>query len=115
MKRQKINCSGNRSRKNSRGKKTLFLNIVKEVISVYQRNVHTTKNILPQKYIQDIQSPFCPPAEAGNTMNAGLWKMLPQDPPKLLVLPKCSRPQQGKLLIQEDLVWPHTMAEAVAQ
>lgn len=55
MKRQKINCFGNRSRRKSRGKKTLVLNLGKEVLSVYQRNDHPSKNIfLPRKYIQDI-------------------------------------------------------------
>lgn len=115
MKRQKINCSGNRSRRKPSGKKPLFLNLGKEVLSVYQRNDHPPKNnFLPHKYIQDIQIPSCP-TEAGNTMMAGLWKMLSQDPPKLLLLPNCSRPQQGKFLIQEDLIWPYTMAEALAQ
>lgn len=40
MKRQKINCSGNRSRRKPSGKKPLFLNLGKEVLSVYQRNDH---------------------------------------------------------------------------
>lgn len=73
------------------------------MLSVYQRNDHPSKNIfLPHKYIQDIQTPSCPSTEAGNTMMAGLKEALPgpQDPPKLLLLPKCSRPQQGKFLIQ---------------
>lgn len=49
---------------------------------------------------------------------AELGKMVPQaprSPPGLLLLPRCSRAQQGKLLIQEDLIWTYTIAETLAQ
>lgn len=79
MKRQKINCSGNRSRRKFRGKKTLFLNLGKEVISVYQRNDHPQKtSSYPINTSSIYTDPLLSPTEAGNAMMAGLWKMLSQ-------------------------------------
>jgi len=36
-------------------------------------------------------------------------------PPGLLLLPRCSRPQQGKFLMQEDLICLYTTAEALSR
>lgn len=82
------------------------------------RETFTPKeHLLTHKYIQDIQIPSCPPTEAGNTRMAGLWKMLSQGPriPQSSCCSQMLQPQQGKFLIQEDLIWPYTMAEALAQ
>lgn len=120
MKRQKINCSGNRSRRKFRGKKTLFLNLGKEVISVYQRNDHPQKtSSYPINTSRIYRSPPVPYWSRECNDGRSLEDALPglQHPPKLLLLPKCSRHSRAHFPfpIQGDLSWPHTMAEALAQ